>query len=187
MNDNNQTTDGVYALQNHLYFYATITDTTIAALLKELHTLQNDMCWQQVRLGLDAPPPITLHISSVGGDLWPSFAAADRLAACSVPVTSIVEGVAASGATLLSVGCARRLITAHSTMMIHQLSDGLWGTHEEFKDRLDWQKKEIKLMIDFYATHSNMTKKAVREALKRDTSYTPSEALAAGLVDGIVS
>ena len=47
--------------------------------------------------------PIWLHVQSYGGDLLAGFSAADQLATIPTPIYSIVEGVCASAATVISI------------------------------------------------------------------------------------
>src|SRR3990167_8871487 len=88
--EKDHTIDGIYIIGNHVYFYAMITDITIAAFAKEFHNCENQMLWQQTIFGLPEPPGIVLHVHCYGGDLMAAFLAADRLAHARVPVTSIV-------------------------------------------------------------------------------------------------
>ena len=48
----------------------------------------------------------------------------------------IIEGEAASAATIISVVADRRVITKNSHMLIHQMSTGFWGKYNEFLDEM---------------------------------------------------
>ena len=51
-----------------------------------------------------------------------------------IPVISIIEGGAASSATMISVVCSHRIIYKNSYMLIHQLSSGVVGKYQDIED-----------------------------------------------------
>jgi len=101
-------------------------------------------------------------------------------------VHSIIEGVAASAATLISMACQLRYITPSSFMLIHQLSALSWGTYEEAQD----EKRLLDMMMDkmtaFYVAHSVATKKQIRRILRRDSWLDAEEVLSLGFVDEVL-
>ena len=120
---------------NDIFFYTSVSKKSILDLNKKIHSLRSE--FQVIKCGYnysDFNPSINLHINSNGGSLLDCFASLDLLNKEQFPVTSIVEGSAASAATLMSVVAKQRFITKHSFMLIHQLSGGMWGKFEEMKD-----------------------------------------------------
>ena len=90
---------------------------------------------KSIQNGID-PIPIKLHIQSDGGEVFAAFSAVDTIQKCKVPVETIIEGCAASAATIISVAGSRRFITPYSHMLIHQISSGFWGKMHEFEDEM---------------------------------------------------
>jgi len=122
---------------------------------------------------------------SGGGSLFSGFAAMDAIARCAVPTVSIVEGRAASAATLMSVAADKRLMTPHSMMLIHQLSSGMWGTYENVKDHRENVEREMDLIRGVYLDRTKLSKKVLKELLKRDLYFPAADCIKMGLVDGI--
>ncbi len=105
---------------NNIYFYTGVTKKSIFELNKKLATTEKGLVITGITLDIPTPE-IKLHINSGGGSLIDAFAAIDYIRKSKAPVHSIVEGQAASAATLMSVVASKRSITKHSVMLIHQL------------------------------------------------------------------
>lgn len=131
--------------------------------------------------------PIWLHIHSYGGDLFTGFSLADQLTMIKSPVYSVIEGICASAATLVSMSCTRRFILPSSFMLIHQLSGFKWGTHEEFKDEMTLQNKAMERLVEFYARHAKPSADEVRAMLTRDYWMDAETAVAQGFADEILT
>ena len=116
----------VHSIDNHIYFYSSVTKKSMFDLNKEIRYVGQKM--QDVGNKYDIPPPaIKLHINSNGGSIFAAMSCVDTIITSPVEVHSIVEGAAASAATLISVVCKKRYIKPHSFMLIHQLSTVFLG------------------------------------------------------------
>jgi ATP-dependent protease ClpP protease subunit len=176
---------------NHVYFYSEVNDGSCLALLRELRAADIELRSERAkgRGWMDIPmaaTPIILHIFSYGGDLLPAFGVADQIERMLSPVHSVIEGVAASAATLISMAAHRRYITPNSFMLIHQLSSLHWGTYDEAQDERRMLDMLMAKMTAFYAAHSAATKKQVRRILHRDSWFDAEDALLLGFVDEVV-
>ncbi|RMF82571.1 MAG: Clp protease ClpP [Chloroflexi bacterium] len=160
----------VETIDNHIYFYADVDSDRCLALMREVRETDSELRSQHLSRGLEGQPmtPIWLHIHSYGGSLFTAFSVADQLAMIKSPIYGIVEGVCASAATLIVMSCQKRYILPNSFMLIHQLSSFMWGTHEEFKDEMDLQEQLMERLVEFYAKHTNLSRKKLRQMLKRD-------------------
>jgi ATP-dependent Clp protease protease subunit len=173
---------------NHVYFYATVDSDRCLALIKEIRELDKDL--RNERLTRELPDdfphtPIWLHINSGGGSLFDGFGLADQLVHVKTPIYSIVEGYTASAATLISMSCTKRFILPSAYMLVHQLSSMAWGTYEQIKDDVHLMDMAMERLIDFYAVHSNMKRKAIKKMLSRDSWFNANECIEKGFVDGI--
>lgn len=169
---------------NHIYFYDDVDESTIIKLNKILHDMSTALIIQsQNGLG---EPCIYLHINSGGGSVLDAFAAVDTILSCPVQIITIVEGYAASAATLISLAGHRRYIHKHSHMLIHQLSSSFWGKHNEFEDEMQNLNALMKMIKDFYNQFTNVPSKSLDEILKHDIYLSASQCVALGLVDGIL-
>lgn len=186
--DSDNTVLTVERYENHIYFYSEVNPDRCLALMRALRDvdswLRNETLARELPTN-SAPHPIWLHIYSGGGDLFAGLAVADQIRHISTPVYSIVEGYAASAATLISMACQRRYILPSSFMMIHQLSGMAWGTHEEFKDVMNMQEMAMGKLIDFYEQRSKMSRDDIDAMLKRNSWMDSAKALENGFVDEI--
>ena len=171
---------------NKIYFYTDISKDTILTLNKQIDTVTKQMRVLQVNYDLASPPPIELHICSDGGDVFASMASFDKILSNPVPIHTYIEGVVASGGTILSVAGAQRFITRNSCMLIHQVSSGLWGNYMQFKDELKNLELIMTLIRSVYLKRSKFKTKQLDNLLKHDLFLSAEECLKRGLVDHII-
>ncbi len=134
--------------------------------------------------------PILLVINSPGGSIDSGFAIWDQLKMITSPVTTLVTGLAASMGSILSL-CAepkRRFATPNSRIMIHQPMIG--GVIKGQATDLEIQAKEIlktrQALVELYVKATGRSVESIERAIDRDTWMSAEEALAFGLLDGIV-
>ncbi len=169
--------------KNHIYYYTDVTQESCLDLNRKINDLNKELLKQSIEY--DCPPPnIYLHINSPGGDLLAAFSTVDVIKNSRVPIVSIVEGSAASAATIMSMVCHRRYITPNSFMLIHQLSSGCCGKYEELKDDYINNTKFMNLLYKLYKKHTTMSDKEIKKILTHDSWLTSKECLTKGLVDG---
>lgn len=173
-------------VENRLFFYSEITSEKALQLNKSLIELQNRFIADQLIRSSSVPDTIYLHINSPGGSVFDSLSICDEICNLKVPLVSIVDGVAASGASLISVSAKKRLIKKRSFILIHQLSTFFWGKYEELKDEKENCDKLMACIRDIYLTRTKMPEEKLNDILKRDVYLTSSECLDYGLVDEII-
>lgn len=178
----------VTSTDNHVYFYAKVESETGMELMRELREKDRELRVERLARDLEdtSITPIWLHIYSFGGDVFTGLSLADQIAALKTPVYSIVEGVCASAATLVSVACVRRFILPSSFMLIHQLSSFVYGTHEEFKDEMSLQQMIMQRFTRFYTGKTRVEKDALKQMLMRDFWMDAKTCLKLGFVDEIL-
>ena len=95
----------VETVDNHIYFYADVDSDRCLALIRAVRETDSELRTEHLSRGLDGEPltPIWLHIHSYGGSLFAAFSLADQLAMIKSPLYAIVEGIAASAATLIAM------------------------------------------------------------------------------------
>ena len=176
--------DSVSVRDNHIYFYGNVNtknavriNTSIRDITKKLLSVQSDFNVGNLN--------IYLHINSFGGSVFAGLSIIDTIISNPIPITSIVEGSAASAATIISVVCSERIIRPNSFMLIHQLSSGFWGKMEEIKDEFINLKKLTKKIKSIYKEHTTIEKEQLKGLLKRDLWLDSKECLEYGLVDKV--
>ena len=185
MSDLMSMTDSVTVRENNIFFYCGVTKKNILKLITAINDVTKRLKIMNIEYGVDNLK-INLHINSFGGSVFAALSAIDTIMANEIPIVSIVEGGAASAATLISVVCHERKITPNSFMLVHQLSSGFWGKMEEIKDEFKNLKKLMKTLTKIYKDHTSIDDSeytTVKDLLKKDLWLSSSECLKYGMVD----
>ena len=174
-----------YTMNNHIYFNDDITMESVTVLNRSIRELQNDLMILGIKNDIE-PPPIKLHLTTYGGLVYAAFSVIACIKSSKIPVHTIIDGYAASAGTLISVCGARRYIHRHSSMMIHELSAGMWGRMSVMEEKMEDLKKMMEKLKEIYTTHTKLTNKKLDKILTKDSDWYAEECLANGLVDEII-
>jgi len=177
----------VSAEYNNIYFYSGVTRQDNLQLNKLLLSTGQRMESVKTCYNLEETPKVYLHINSYGGSVFAGFSSVDYIKNSVVPVVSIIDGCAASAATIMSVVAHERLIHEHSFMLIHQLSSGMWGKYEAMKDDMKNNELLMKKIINVYQENTKIPKSKISDILKRDLWWDAKTCLKYGLVDDIIT
>jgi len=180
-----QTDDSVEVAQNKIFFYADVSRSEVLKLNKHLDSLEKKVLTSAILLQSE-PSNIYLHINSFGGSLFAGLAAVDYIKKCKVPIHTIVDGCAASAATLMSVVGQERRMHRHSFMLLHQLSTMCWGKYEDLKDDMKNNDLLMKTIKDIYIEHTKIPKRQLNKILKHDLWWDAETCLKYGLVDEVI-
>ena len=177
--------DGVEVSQNKIYFYSEVTRQDILKFNKNIDALEKKILSYAIQLQAE-PSNMYLHINSFGGSVFAGLSAVDYIKKCKVPVHTVIDGCAASAATLMSVVGAHRTMHRHSFMLIHQLSSVMWGKYEDLKDDMKNNDLLMKTIKDIYTEHTKIPKRQLNKILKHDLWWDAETCLKYGLVDEII-
>ena len=170
---------------NRLYFYSEVTRSKNLTLNKSIVELAN--YYSAIGTSLNSPPAeLYLHINSYGGSVFAGLSSVDYIINSKVPVTTVIDGCAASAATLMSVVGKRRLMHKHAYMLIDQLSSGMWGKYEDLKDDMENCDNFMKTIKSIYEEHTNIPRKELDKILKHDLWWDAETCLKYGLIDEII-
>ena len=168
---------------NHIYFYTEVTRKSVMELIQTLRKLNNSLQAQALKYSVE--PKIYLHINSDGGEVMAAMAAVDAIRNSVIPVVSIIDGCAASSATLMSVVASERRIGKHAHMLIHQLSSGVWGKMQDIEEEVQNLENFMKVIKDIYKENTNMSTRTLNDVLKHDVWWSPQKCVEMGLIDSI--
>lgn len=131
---------------------------------------------------------ITFVINSPGGYVTAGFSIYDTMKEIKSPISTVCSGLAASmGSILLSGGeKGRRLIQKHGRVMIHQPSGGARGTSADIEITANEILKTKELSAQLLADNCGQTFDKVMKDFNRDYWLGADEAVAYGIVDGII-
>jgi len=168
---------------NHIYLYGDIDNNTI----KEITNAINELNKRELRNGVYLKPnAIVLHINSPGGELFSSMALFDTIRKSSIPIITYVEGMAASGASIILLASKYRIIAPHATILIHQLSSKISGKYNQLKFNTEIDTKLMNILEKIYTAETKIPKNKLKELLSRDIFLNASECLQYGLVDKVL-
>jgi ATP-dependent Clp protease, protease subunit len=181
-------TNEVKCVGNRIYFNCSVRNSTVGRLVRiiERKNYEFKMIISHELIGKAEPAPIYLHINSGGGDLMAAMSAVDAIKRSYVPIYTVVDGRAASAASLMSVVGHKRYMTKHSYMLIHQLSSGVVGKYQDIEDEYTNCNLMMDDIIEIYKNNSELTEKKIKKFLKRDKWWKSNMCLDYGLVDEVM-
>lgn len=132
---------------------------------------------------------ITIHLNSVGGDLYAGLAIYNRLKALPANITTINDGLAASAASIIFQAGDTRKVHAGSNIMVHQAAGFLFGYYQ--LNDLNQVSKQLraanKTAVNVYAEASGRDTDEIKRMVDAETWLTGDEAVEAGLADELIS
>ena len=139
----------------------------------------------------DPDREIYLYINSPGGSITDGMAIVDTINYIKCPVTTICVGLAASmGAVLLASGTkGKRYATPNAEILIHQpliAGGGLSGQTTEIKIHADHMVKTRDKLNKILSEKTGQPLETIERDTERDNYMTAEQALAYGLIDGIL-
>lgn len=138
--------------------------------------------------GLKTKDNITVHINSVGGDLYAGVAIYNRLKSLPANITTINDGLAASAGSVIFMAGSTRKMNAGSNLMIHQAAGLLIGyyNNNDLKDVMKQLTAANKVGINIYAEATGMDADTVKAQVDRESWFTGQEAVDAGYATELV-
>lgn len=170
---------------NRIFFYSAVTRPKVLKLNKGIYNLNVSMLSKSQVLDYQ-PPSLKLHINSYGGSVFAGLAAVDYIKNSKIPIETVIDGCAASAATMMSIVGAHRSMHRSSCMLIHQLSGGMWGKFQEMEDDMENSKMLMKKIKNLYKEYTRIPKKELDNMLKHDLWWEAEKCLKYGLVDEII-
>jgi len=143
---------------------------------------------QQFKQDLDALGDITalnVFINSPGGDVFASQAIYSMLIRCAAQVNVYIDGLAASGASLIAMAGDTIIMPKNAMMMIHNAWTIAVGNANSFRKLADDLDKIQESMIAVYQAKTGMESDKIAGMLDAETWMTADEAVSNGFADEI--
>lgn len=131
---------------------------------------------------IDAPA-ITVRINSPGGSIFDGIAILNGLRGHNAKVTTVVDGVAASIASVIAMGGDEIVMNKNSQMMIHNAWDLVVGNADDLQKAADRLRQFSGNIASVYAERAGGSVADWQALMDAETWYTADEAVAAGLAD----
>ncbi|WP_432010179.1 head maturation protease, ClpP-related [Streptomyces cucumeris] len=128
---------------------------------------------------------ITLRVNSPGGEIFDGIAIHNLLRSHRAQVTTYVDSLAASIASVIALAGDRVIMQPHSQMMIHDGSGLAIGNASDMREMADLLDRQSDNIAEVYAERAGGTAAEWRDRMREETWYSAAEAVAAGLADEV--
>lgn len=164
--------------RRHLYLIGEITPELLYRFLISFHMM--DIC----------RGPITITLSSAGGNDSDGWAIYDTVQMANNDVTIVGLGTTQSIAALILQAGDRRLLTPQCRFMIHNGSLSLGHRDSIHAATVVAMSKEVQISIDRYhkalSDRSGCSMKEIRKFCRKETFFDAKSAVKNGFADGIL-
>ncbi|MCB5900367.1 head maturation protease, ClpP-related [Bacillus cereus] len=128
---------------------------------------------------------IELHIHSGGGDAFEGIAICNYLRSHKAKVTAVVDGLAASAASLIAMGADKIIMPSNTTMMVHRASTYAYGNADSLEKQAKMLRDVDDALIQTYRNRFNGEFHELEALLDNETYMTAETAKSYGFVDEI--
>lgn len=153
----------------HIYDEIGLYGVTAQDFTREISGIQGDL---------------TVHLNSPGGDVFDGIAIYNALRSHQGNVTTVVDSLAASIASVILQAGNTRIMMRNSQVMIHEASGVSIGNASDMLQTADLLEKVTANIADIYSQKAG-TVQEWRSAMKAETWYSADEAVKAGLADAV--
>ena len=115
--------------------------------------------------------PIELYINSFGGSVYDAFSLIDIIIHSNTPIHTICTGYAMSAGFLIFICGAKRLMTPHATLMIHQISGGFKGKFGDIEVGLEEYQRVEKIINKLIFERTKITPKMMEKNRKQKEDW----------------
>ena len=133
--------------------------------------------------GVDDGADLTVHVNSGGGIATEGAAIHALLAARTGRTDVVVEGIAASAASLIAMAGETVSMADGAVMMIHDPAGFTMGTSADHAKQIEALEALATAYARVYAAKSGKTTDEAREVMKAERWYAADEAIAEGFAD----
>lgn len=130
---------------------------------------------------------IVVRIHSSGGDLFDALAIYHRLVSHSAPVTVMIDGLAASAASVIAMAGDAVEMAETGWIMVHEPATIAVGMARDFEKVADLLNRNTDILAGIYASKSGAGVETAREWVSNETWFAADEAVEVGLADTVVA
>lgn len=133
----------------------------------------------------DVQGPLEVHLNSPGGEVFDGIAIYNSLIARK-DVTIMIDGIAASIASVIAMAGNPVLIARQGQMMIHDGFGMAIGNAQDMRDFAEQLDRTSNNIAQIYAEHTGKSETYWREIMKSEAWYNAGEAIENGLADRFI-
>lgn len=181
-------TDLIYRRGTDVFFWVDVCQLSILRMIELLHEATEDSLRRQKKhqfRGQVYVPRVHLYIQSYGGDVFAGLSAMAHIRNNRVPITTIADGMVASAATLLLLGGSTRYIMPYSHVLIHQLSTGFFGKHQDLLDESKNASNIMRSLSNIYLAETSLGERRIAKLMAKELDLTTDQCINFGIVTGL--
>jgi ATP-dependent protease ClpP protease subunit len=133
----------------------------------------------------DVQGPLEVHLNSPGGEVNDGIAIYNTLMARK-DVTVMIDGIAASIASVIAMAGNPVLVARQGTMMVHDGFTMAIGSAQDMRDAAEQLDRASNNIASIYSDHTGKPVDYWRQIMKAETWFTGQEAIDAGLADRFI-
>ena len=133
-------------------------------------------------------PPITLNLSTFGGDVYSGFGLCDSIRMSETSVKIICYGKVMSMGIPILVSGHYRAAHKNTTFMLHDVSSCTWGKTREMEECIEQNKILRERMIEYICSRTKFPRKKLIDIIdkKQDFFFSAEDALKWKFIDEII-
>ena len=174
-------------------FYSIRSQTTDAGIVVEVRIYDEIGFWgvtakdfiQELDAAASNAASIVVAINSPGGDVFDALAIYNALRRYENKVTTRVDGVAASAASIVFLAGDTRVMPENALLMIHNPWTFAAGEADDLRQMAETMDKIRDNLVAIYVQRSGQEEAVITEMLDAETWLTALEAQALGMADTI--
>lgn len=132
--------------------------------------------------------PINIYIDSYGGEAYQCLGMMGIMENSKTPLHTIVTGCAMSAGFFMLIAGHRRFAYRSSTLMYHQISDGVRGKLKDIEEHIMETKRLQKIVERYTLSRTKLTSTMLKSIYdkKKDWYFTVNDAIKYGVIDEII-
>lgn len=131
----------------------------------------------------DSVDTVQVRLNSPGGEAFEGVAIMNLLRAHKARTVAVVDGLAASAASIIATGCDELVMSPGSELMIHDASSYAYGDAAEMEKAQRMLDSVSNTIASVYAAKAGGSTEDWRALMRAETWYTADEAVTAGLAE----
>lgn len=148
-------------------------------------TIGVDVTAQQMRAQLPSKGDVLVRINSGGGHAHQAIAMHAALMEHNGKVEVLVDGLAASAATLVMMAATTITVRSNALIMVHRPWGGVAGSSDDLNTAANHLDLTEAAMVDIYAARTRLPKNRIQRMLADETWMDAEEAKSLGFADRI--
>lgn len=131
-------------------------------------------------------PKLTIRINSPGGSVIDGFAIYNLLRAHAAVKTVMIDGMAASIASVIAMAGDKIVMPANTLFFLHEPLVGMNGNAEELRKMAVDLEKMSESILNIYVARTKSSPVAIKALMTDETWLTAKESLAMGFCDEVI-